>query len=213
MVCTYTLELPGSEPVFFENEAALTQALLTKYPLFEKMGDIVFNQPLRRTEVTRDIEKLRKEGEKAQAYIDKYYSKGKNKVEYDEDGRVIAMEKPAMGVNKFISLYTHNVNGVEKHIQPEFREESYWAKKAEQWERGEFDEQDIDLIREIEGSNFDFNDSSLVTDGNIQKWRKAIQSKWDAQGKTGTALHAVSEMFFSKLVLELKYPIISLYRL
>ena len=198
MVCTYTLELPGSEPVFFENEAALTQALLTKYPLFEEMGDIVFNQPLRRTEVTRDIEKLRKEGEKAQAYIDKYYSKGKNKVEYDEDGRVIAMEKPAMGVNKFISLYTHNVNGVEKHIQPEFREESYWSKKAEQWERGEFDEQDMDLIREIEGSNFDFNDSSLVTDGNIQKWRKAIQSKWDAQGKTGTALHAVSEMFFSK---------------
>lgn len=68
------------------------------------MGDIVFNQPLRRTEVTRDIEKLRKEGEKAQAYIDKYYSKGKNKVEYDEDGRVIAMESlPWVLIN--LSLY------------------------------------------------------------------------------------------------------------
>lgn len=198
MSCTYTLELTKGQPHIFKNEAALTQALLTKYDLFEKFGDIVFNQTVRKTTTTERINKAKEAGDAAQQYIDKYYSKAGNKVEYNEDGQVVAMEKPAMGVNKFISIYTHVVNGIEKHIQPEFREEAYWDKKKEDWLQGKFDEQDMDLIKEIEGSDFNFEDKSLITQDNIKAWRKAIQSKWDAQGKTGTALHAVSEKFFAK---------------
>lgn len=198
MVCKYTLELEKGSIHEFKNEAALTQALLTKYELFNEFGDIVFNQSARKTSTTKKINKAIEDGQKAQQYIDKYYSKQGNKVEYNEDGQVVAMEKPAMGVNKFISIYTHIVNGIEKHIQPEFREESYWNKKKEEWLKGNFDEQDKELIKEIEGDNFNFEDKSLVTDSSINAWRKAIQSKWDAQGKTGTALHAVSEKFFSK---------------
>ena len=32
----------------------------------------------------------------------------------------------------------------------------------------------------------------------MKKWAKKIQEKWTAQGRIGTSLHAVSELFFGK---------------
>lgn len=196
--CTYELILDNGESVFFKSELELVSELLSKKQFVSKYGDIVYNQSTRRVATIDKLNKAHADGVAAQKYIEEYYKYKGNKVEYDEDGRVVGMKKPAMGVNKFLTTYTHNVNGIEKHIIPEFREKSYWDKKFEMWQKGVFDDQDKELIQEIEGSDFDFSDTSKITKDVMERWGKSIQEKWNAQGKTGTSLHAVSELFFSK---------------
>ena len=197
MTCKYFLKTGEDSQQEFKNEAALTDALLTRYDLFERYGDVVFSNPVRYTTTIDKIAEVHKFGEQKQAYISKYYEN--HAVEYDEDGQAMVMEKPAMGVNKFLAMYEFiNDSGVKQQILPEFREEAYWDKKKEDWLNGKFSEKDKKLITEIEGEDFDFSDKSLITESKIKGWRKSIQEKWNAQGKTGTALHAVAEKFFSK---------------
>jgi hypothetical protein len=40
--------------------------------------------------------------------------------------------------------------------------------------------------------------SRPLTETTLKVWRKAIESKWKAQGEIGSTLHAVSEFYFGK---------------
>ena len=196
MACNYYLE--GN---FIGDELQLADFLLSKYKYRSKFGDQVFQLSERALSNKNKIEgEISKKGEDANRRLHQYVHK--HGVDYDDMGRSINLEAPAMGVNKFLSKYVHQDGPMKGHrIQPEFIQEEYWSRRFEKWKNKEFDDpKEIEMIQEIEGPEY-FNDMAAKpapTEDTMKKWRKMIQAKWDAQGKIGTALHAVSEWYFGK---------------
>jgi hypothetical protein len=149
----------------------------------------------------RKIEtEIAKKGEDAHSRLRRYVSK--HGIDFDDMGRVVNLEAPAMGTNKFLGKYLHQEGPNKGHrILPEFIKEEYWSRKLERdWPAKNFDDKDKELICEIEGDSHFFDDMANldVTEESMKKWQKYIQKKWDAQGKIGSSLHAVSELFFGK---------------
>lgn len=188
------------------NELQLADFLLTKLPYIKKFGDTVF-QFERTDRANSVIDKLesdiQRDGQLAHDRLRSYVSK--HGIEYDSTGRVINLDPPAMGVNKFLQKYTHTEGPLKGHrIVPEFIKEEFWSRKINnEWKAHIFNNEDEkELICEIQDDK-DFitkveNNEIQLTDDMLQNWADKIQQKWDTQGKIGTALHAVAEMFFSK---------------
>lgn len=200
MACNYYFE--GN---FIGNELQLADFLLTKYKHFDQFGDLVFKLTDQAINVNKKLQgEVQRDGREAHAKIRQYVSK--HGIDYDSTGQVINLETPAMGVNKFLGKYVHTEGPKKGHrIIPEFIKEEYWSRKLEEWGRGQYPEEDSDeyeLICQIEGNPDFFKEMQAKgikpTEDTMKNWQKKIQEKWDAQGKIGTALHAVAELFFRK---------------
>lgn len=188
------------------NEIQLLDFLLTKEKYIAHFGDNVFqlmSTSERALSTRKKIETdIAKRGLEADARLKQYVAK--HGIDYDSTGRVINLESPAMGTNKFLSKYVHQEGPLKgRRLQPEFIEKEYWERKIHRdWPTKEFTKEEEDLICEIEGEDFreKFNDKSnlVLTQDLMKKWAKKIQEKWTAQGRIGTSLHAVSELFFGK---------------
>ena len=194
--CNYYLE--GN---FIGDELQLADFLLSKYKYRAQFGDQIFQLTERAMVSKRKIEtEIAKKGEDAHSRLRRYVSK--HGIDFDDMGRVVNLEAPAMGTNKFLGKYLHQEGPNKGHrILPEFIKEEYWSRKLERdWPAKNFDDKDKELICEIEGDPHFFDDLANldVTEESMKKWQKYIQKKWDAQGKIGSSLHAVSELFFGK---------------
>ena len=196
MACNYYLE--GN---FIGDELQLADFLLSKYKYRSQFGDQVFQLTERALSVKNKVEgDITARGQQANARLNQYVAK--HGIDYDDMGRVINLEAPAMGANKFLSKYVHQDGPLKGHqIMPEFRTKEYWERRFQAWQTKNFDDpKEIELIQEIEGQDY-FNDLATKpapSKATMEKWRDLIQAKWDAQGKIGTSLHAISEWFFGK---------------
>lgn len=193
--CTYYLE--GN---FIGDELQLADFLLSKYKYKSKFGDQVFKLTDRALSAKQKIEgEIAQRGLEADYRLKQYVAK--HGIDYDDLGRVINLEAPAMGTNKFLQKYVHTDGPMKGHrILPEFIVEEYWKNKLAEWKKKNYTEDDKKLIIEIEGNPGFFDDMGnlTVTDDTMNEWKKVIQNKWDSQGKTGSSLHAISELFFGK---------------
>ena len=118
---------------------------------------------------------------------------------YDEDGeKVIIYDRnhpPFIGVNKYIDKFGSDTN---ERITAEFIPEEFWNKMFDRWKQGNFENEDlVDIIKQVTGDDPQTIPGPLTQD-TLDTWRTAIESKWESQGKIGTAVHAVSEFYFSK---------------
>ena len=199
MACNYYFD--GN---FIGDELQLADFLLSKHKYLKQFGDIVFQLNSRALSNNSKLQgEIFKAGQDADIRLKKYVAK--HGIEYDEDGRAINLETPAMGVNKFLGKYVHPDGPLKgKQIIPEFRKEEYWSRKTDpkegDWFKLDFSDEEKELICEIEGNPDFFADMTKVevTEASAKLWKDKIQEKWDAQGKIGTSLHAVSELFFGK---------------
>ena len=199
MACNYYFD--GN---FIGDELQLADFLLSKHKYLKQFGDIVFQLNSRALSNNSKLQgEIFRAGQDADIRLKKYVAK--HGIEYDEDGRAINLETPAMGVNKFLGKYVHPDGPLKgKQIIPEFRKEEYWSRKTDpkegDWFKLDFSDEEKELICEIEGNPDFFADMTKVevTEASAKLWRDKIQEKWDAQGKIGTSLHAVSELFFGK---------------
>ncbi len=194
--CNYYLE--GN---YIGDELQLADFLLSKYKYRSKFGDQVFQLTERAMSNKQKLEgEIARKGTDAHRRLRNYVHK--HGIDYDDSGQVINLDPPAMGTNKFLGKYVHQDGDKKGHrILPEFIKEEYWSRKLDRdWPAKQFDEKDRELICEIENNPNFFDDLATkeITKESMQKWKKEIQAKWDAQGKMGSALHAVSELFFTK---------------
>lgn len=124
---------------------------------------------------------------------------------YDDDGeKVVVYDRqhpPFIGVNKYVDRFGADSN---ERLNAEFIPEEYWTRMFDRWTRGQFttDNQNnpneiIDIIKQVTGDDPTTIPGPLTQD-TMDTWRRAIESKWKAQGEIGTAIHAVSEFYFSK---------------
>lgn len=198
MACNYYFD--GN---FIGNELQLADFLLSKHKYLKQFGDLVFQLKERALSVNDKLNgEIARAGQEADIRLKKYVAK--HGIEYDENGRAINLEAPAMGVNKFLGKYTHTDGPMKGHrIIPEFLKDEFWSRKIDRdWPALNFTEEEAELICELEG-NPEFIDKVKrgeiqLTKPTMENWRDKIQEKWDAQGKIGTSLHAVSELFFGR---------------
>ena len=194
---------------FIGDELQLADFLLSKQKYLSQFGDEVFQLTTRALSTKDKIEgEIARKGREANQRLKQYVAQ--HGIDYDSTGRVINLEAPAMGVNKFLSKYRHAEGAMKGHrILPEFIEKEYWDRKIKDWQNKNFTEEEKDLICEIEGgtsqeardqyrAKMEDRANFNPTKETLENWAKTIQKKWTAQGKIGSSLHAVSELFFGK---------------
>lgn len=173
MACTY--ELDGH---VFNSELELDDFLIEKYPYKEHLGDVVYSENGHIIKSKDKLKTISEEADKITAW--------ENRVRiWDEDGKSFKYQVPYIGVNSFLSRYTDS----EGHpLFPIFIEENYWAIRRGFWNRGEFNEDEIELF---------FPDGNVKTiTENYDYYRKLMEEKWENQCLYGDAIHAVFEQYF-----------------
>ena len=181
MACIYIYE--GR---VFDSELQLDDFLLANGRFIPQLGDIVFSQSDAQNSVASKLKTIEN---KSKSLQDKYREwRHSNEIHYTEGGEELVEQPPYIGVNKFLSGLK-NQNG--DLLFPEFREQAYWAKKTSEWKRGELTEEEEQIFKIKKGT--------LITDNNqLQNMQETIKKKWEAQAKTGTAIHSILQIFFSK---------------
>jgi hypothetical protein len=180
------------------NEIQLNDFLIERKQFHSKYGDVVFQRSNKANQIVKTIdETIIPESAKWKAKMDEMWRNG-GKL-YDEDGdKVIVYDKknpPFIGVNKYINKFGATTN---ERIVAEFIPEEYWNKIFKRWNSNDFsDENLIEIIKQVTGDD-PTTMSGPFTETTLTTWRQAIESKWNAQGQIGTAVHAVSEFYFSK---------------
>lgn len=170
----------------FDSEIELDDFLIANGKLVSKLGDIVFSQTPAQNQVAsmlRDIDRGSKDLQ------DKYREwRHSKKMHYNENGEELFEDPPYIGVNRFLSGLK---NSDGQLLFPEFREEAYWAKKTAEWREGKFTDDEIAIFETQQGDP--------VTDqGLLKTMRETIEKKWETQAKTGTAIHSVLQIFFTR---------------
>ena len=181
------------------NEIQLNDFLIERKKFHSKYGDVVFQRSNKANQVIQIIDdNIIPESGKWKAKSDEMWRNGGRL--YDQDGdKVILYDRkhpPFIGVNKYIDKFGED-NG--ERITAEFKPEEYWAKIFDRWRKGNFKENEdlVEIIKQVTGDDPEQVPRPL-TQETLNTWRKAIESKWSAQGEIGTAVHAISEFYFSK---------------
>lgn len=188
MACRYIYK--GHE---FNSEIELDDFLLERKPFEPVLGDAVFSTGS--PQVLAALEVISKEAREVQKKYREWQKQGK--VTYNEDGEESFEQPPYIGVNKFLSGLT---NAEGELLFPEFREEEYWNRRFAKWKNGDFTNPDGTLNQaEIDEFEIDINNPPKITDRKqAEAMRDQITRKWKIQAKTGTAIHNVLQLFFSK---------------
>lgn len=179
MACTYKLK--GH---IFNSELELDDFLLEKYKYISKLGDIVFSSTTRQNEIHSQLYEIHKKALEANHLYDLWREEN---LEIGEDGELTLNKYPYIGVNKFLA----NQRVSDERFFPEFIPERYWKEQIfPKWKNGMFTDEE----KEILGVN---NGTKLTNDA-CNEGRKKIERKWRAQAMSGTAVHGVLQLFFSK---------------
>lgn len=180
------------------NEIQLNDFLLERKHFHSKYGDVVFQRSNAANRVIQIIDdQIFPESGRWKAKYDEMWKK---KRLYDEDGdKVIVYDKdhpPFNGVNKYISKFGADKND---RLVAEFIPDEYWSRMFDRWNKGDFKDNDdlLEVIKQVTGDD-PKTLKGPFTDETLKSWRQAVESKWDAQGKIGTSVHAVSEFYFGK---------------
>lgn len=184
------------------NEIQLNDFLIERKHFHSRYGDVVFQRSNTANRVIQIIDdQIVPESGKWKTKYDEMWRRGGRL--YDADGdKVIVYDKdhpPFNGVNKYISKFGAEEND---RLTAEFIPEEYWSRMFDRWNKGDFgneNESDVlDIIKQVTGDD-PKTLKGPFTDETLKSWRKAVESKWDIQGKIGTAVHAVSEFYFGKV--------------
>ena len=181
------------------NELQLNDFLIERKKFHSKYGDVVFERSVLANQVADIVDNtIVSESASWKAKMDAMWRNG-GKL-YDDDGeKLIVYDKnnpPFVGVNKYIDHFGDDGNG--QRLTAEFKPEEFWPRMFERWNNGDYSNEDlVDIIKQVTGDDPKTIPGPL-TDDTLNTWRKAIESKWHAQGEIGTAVHAVSEFYFGK---------------
>lgn len=180
------------------DELQLNDFLIERRKFHSKYGDVVFKRTNKANEVIRIIDdSIIPESGSWKEKMDEMWRNGGRL--YDEDGdKVIVYDKehpPFVGVNKYVDRYGENEGN---RLNAEFKPEEYWSRMYDRWTKGNFNDTAItEIIKQVTGEDPSTIPGPLTQD-TMDTWRKAVESKWKAQGEIGTAVHAVSEFYFGK---------------
>ena len=183
---------------FIGNEIQLNDFLIERKHFHTKYGDVVFQRSNKANRIIEIIDdEIIPESGKWKAKSDEMWRNGGRL--YDEDGdKVIIYDRehpPFIGVNKYIDKFGSENN---QRITAEFIPDEYWNKIFDRWKNGNFADTNLtDIIKQVTGEDPESVPRPL-TQNTLDAWRKIVENKWQAQGKIGTAVHAVSEYYFGK---------------
>ena len=183
------------------SEVQLNDFLIERKHFYSRYGDVIFNRSVLANNVIKTIDDtIIPESKTWKAKYDAMW-KTKGHCLYDMDGDEVVVydtkHPPFVGVNKYISKY-----GADKddRLVAEFIPDEYWSRLFDRWNKGNFTENDTELteiIQQVTGENPKTLTGPFVEE-TLKSWRKIVESKWDAQGRIGTSVHAVSEFYFGK---------------
>lgn len=183
MACRYIYK--GHE---FNSELALDDFLIENKRFESILGDAVFSATSAQNNVDAALTTIAREAQDLQRKYKEWQEQ--QKMIYTEDGDESFEQPPYIGVNKFLSGLTNEAGEL---LFPEFREDEYWSRRFSNWKLGEFTES------EMEEFEIDPNNRPRITDSNQHKsMRKQMEHKWEIQAKTGTAIHNVLQLAFTK---------------
>ena len=173
----------------FNSELELDDFLLENKPFESILGDLVFSRTPAQNNVSSILSTIAKDSVELQKKYREWQKQ--HKIIYNEDGEESFEQPPYIGVNKFLSGLT-NEDGTL--LFPEFREDEYWSRRYSNWKLGQYNE------TELEEFGFDKNNPPKITDQNQhKKMREQMTYRWEIQAKTGTAIHNVLQICFSKV--------------
>ena len=180
------------------DEIQLNDFLIERKQFHSKYGDVVFQRSNTANQVIKTIDdSIIPESGKWKSKMDEMWRNGGRL--YDEDGdKVVVYDKehpPFIGVNKYIDKFGEQDN---QRLTAEFKPEEFWPKMFKLWNEGNFENQEMtEAIQQVTGEDPKAVQRPLTQD-TLDTWRKAVESRWEAQGKIGSAVHAVSEFYFGK---------------
>ena len=171
----------------FESELALDDFLIENKQFESINGDIVFSLTSAQNSVAATLQGVSQKTTELQEKYEQW--ERSNKITYTESGEESLEAPPYIGVNKFLSSL--KINNVQ--LFPEFREKEYWDGRFARWKVGEFTDDEM--------QEFGINPTSipLITDPKEhEKMKQRMQNRWKTQAKTGTAIHNILEIAFSR---------------
>ena len=180
------------------DELQLNDFLIERKQFHSKYGDVVFQRSNTANQVIKTIDdSIIPESGKWKSKMDEMWRNGGRL--YDEDGdKVVVYDRehpPFIGVNKYIDKFGEQDN---QRLTAEFKPEEFWPKMFKLWNEGNFENQEMtEAIQQVTGEDPKAVQRPLTQD-TLDTWRKAVESRWEAQGKIGSAVHAVSEFYFGK---------------
>lgn len=182
----------------FDSEQELNDFLLEKYKYISKYGDIVFSKNIGQKQLnTINILDSKIDYNTALKRNLKYRD------QYDESDELYEVLRPYTGVNRFIQQY-RDENG--KRLAPEFILENYWENASYRWAKGDFLQEEIDIIypglKKGDPKIKPITDGPTVSNKNagpiFSKYREIIEKKWNMQGLVGEQLHFIMQQYFSE---------------
>lgn len=183
MACRYIYK--GHE---FNSEVELDDFLIENRRFESILGDTVFSATSAQNNVNAALTVIANDAVELQKKYKEWLRQ--NKMIYTEDGDESFEQPPYIGVNKFLSGLTNEEGEL---LFPEFREDEYWSRRYSNWKIGEYTD------AEIEEFGIDPNNRPRITDSaQHQRMRDQMEHKWEIQAKTGTAIHNVLQLIFSK---------------
>lgn len=180
----------------FNSEIELDDFLIEREPLLENLGDIVFSKEHTTAQLTA-LNLLNQNSKDSQELQRKYKEFIKN-APYNEDGEKDLSNPPYIGVNRFLGQVVVD----DRQLLLNFIPDEYWSRREEKWAEGEYTEDEIKLFGVTQGvptikQMTDEVDSKGNKLSNYQVMRNKMQGKWDTQGKIGTAIHNVLQLYFT----------------
>lgn len=191
MACRYFYK--GHE---FNSEVALDDFLLENRKFEPILGDAVFSaNKTAQNNTNALLTTIAKNSEELQQKYKEWQQE--DKIAYVEDGEEAVDAPPYIGVNKFLSGLTNEEGEL---LFPEFREQNYWEGRFKKWKDGDFTNNNGQLNQsEIDEFGIDPNNPPKITDRKqAEDMRDRMKARWKAQAKTGTAIHNVLQLFFTK---------------
>lgn len=171
----------------FNSELALDDFLIETEKYIPILGDIVFSTTEQQNPVLSRLKEVSKNCEKLKAEHEKYRH-DKSHGYYDEDGDDFREVPPYIGVNRFLAQQRPDGS----RFFPEFKDDQYWSRRRTDWKQGKFNE------KEREWFGLDENYSENWSEDECKTRQKEIVEKWEYQAKTGTAIHEIFQLFFSR---------------
>lgn len=168
----------------FDSEVKLNDFLLEKEKYLSKYGDLVFEKTSAFLHTKEQIDNLISESKSTKELLDK------SKKTYYDGEYSYNPNPPYTGVNAFLNKLRNSDNEL---WFPYFDEENYWNKRYEDWNRGEFTDDEKQMF-------FDNpDDVRALNQSEYNTYRSMVEERWKTQAEYGETIHSIFQLFFSKI--------------